>query len=120
MNEQGRVPEPGVGAMDFMRGASFRRDVQPSPARRLMAAILEDAVRELIRPGGGWRGARARRRAEVSAWFASDDVEWPFSFVNVCETLDVPAGRFRALLRGDATVSSPRGEDPAPLTPSES
>jgi hypothetical protein len=73
---------------------------QRSPEQRLMAAVLEDAMRELARPGGEWFGARARRRAEIRAWFASDDVAWPFSFVNVCEALDLDVTRFRTRLDG--------------------
>jgi hypothetical protein len=61
-----------------------------------MAAVLEDAVRELVRPGRAWYGARARRRAEVELWFQSDDVGWPFSFVNVCEALDLDPGNVRS------------------------
>jgi hypothetical protein len=71
---------------------------QRTPEQRLMVAVLEDAMRELVRPGGEWLGARARRRAEIEAWFASDDVAWPFSFVNVCEALDLDVARFRSAL----------------------
>jgi hypothetical protein len=73
---------------------------QRTPEQRLMAAVLEDAMRELARPGGAWFGARARRRAEIEAWFLSDDVAWPFSFVNVCEALDLDVARFRTRLGG--------------------
>jgi hypothetical protein len=73
---------------------------QRTPEQRLMAAVLEDAMRELARPAGDWCGARARRRAEIEAWFASDDVAWPFSFVNVCEALDLDVAGFRLRLGG--------------------
>ena len=73
---------------------------QRTPEQRLMAAVLEDALRELARPGGEWLGTRARRRAEIVAWFASDDVAWPFSFVNVCEALDLDVAGFRLRLGG--------------------
>jgi hypothetical protein len=66
-----------------------------TPEQRLMAAVLEDALRELVRPGGAWYGARARRRAEVQVWLESDDIAWPFSFVNVCEALDLDPGEVR-------------------------
>jgi len=69
-----------------------------TPEQRLMGAVLEDALRELVRPGGTWDGARARRRAEVRTWLASDDVAWPFSFVNVCEALDLDPGELRSYL----------------------
>jgi hypothetical protein len=69
---------------------------QRTPEERLMAAVLEDALRELTRPGGEWRGARSRRHAEVQLWFGSDDVAWPFSFVNVCEVLDLDPDEVRS------------------------
>src|SRR5262249_2098175 len=69
-----------------------------TPEQRLMGAVLEGAMRELPRPGGDWRGARSRRRAEIQAWFESDDIAWPFSFVNVCEALDLDVGDFRSRL----------------------
>jgi hypothetical protein len=79
-----------------------------TPEQRLMAAVLEDAMRELSRPEGEWIGARARRLAEIHAWFASDDVAWPFSFVNVCEALDLDVGSFRSRL-GGRWIGRPRG-----------
>jgi hypothetical protein len=75
---------------------------------RLMAAVLEDALRELIRPGGGWRGARAR--AEVQLWFDSDDVAWPFSFVNVCEVLDLDPAEVRSSIA--VRAARPRRREP--------
>jgi hypothetical protein len=71
---------------------------QSTPERRLMVAVLEDAMRELVRPGGPWYGARARQRKEVQVWLESDDVAWPFSFVNVCEALDLDPGEVRSFL----------------------
>jgi hypothetical protein len=66
-----------------------------SPEQRLMAAVLEDAMRELARRSEAWIGAAERRRAEVQAWVESDDVAWPFSFLNVCEALDLNPARLR-------------------------
>lgn len=61
-----------------------------------MAAVLEDALCELMRPSGAWFGVRARQRAEIQVWLESDDIAWPFSFVNVCEALDLDPGEVRA------------------------
>lgn len=71
-----------------------------TPTRRLMAAVLEDAFRELAHPSGGSPRARTRRCDEIRAWFASDDDSWPFSFVNVCDALGIAATRLREQLRG--------------------
>ena len=66
-----------------------------TPEQRLMAAVLEDAMRELVRPSEVWIGAAERQRAEVQAWVESDDVAWPFSFLNVCEALDLNPAHLR-------------------------
>jgi hypothetical protein len=52
------------------------------PERRLMLAVLLDAVAQLRRPNtpGG---------AEAEHWVQSDDVEDLFSFRNVCEALGI-------------------------------
>ena len=73
-----------------------------SPEQRLMAAVLEDAMREMARSSEIWVGPAGRRRAEVQAWVESDDVAWPFSFLNVCDALDLnPAGVRRRIARLD-------------------
>jgi len=73
-----------------------------SPEQRLMAAVLEDAMRELARSSEIWVGPAGRGRAEVQAWVESDDVTWPFSFLNVCDALDLnPAGVRRRIARLD-------------------
>jgi len=60
------------------------------PAERLMLAVLTDAI-ELILEDPAPLGAR-RRAAE---WVRSDDRHWPFSFVNLCETLGLDPERLR-------------------------
>ncbi len=55
-----------------------------------MLAVLTDAI-ELILEDPAPLGAR-RRAAE---WVRSDDRHWPFSFVNLCETLGLDPERLR-------------------------
>lgn len=62
-------------------------DASLQPEKRLMLAVLEDAV-------GAYQkyctapGRRAKRLfAEAEEWFLSDDRQWPYSFANVCEAL---------------------------------
>ena len=65
--------------------------------RRLMVAVLDDAIRVLTsRP----RPRRRSRREwlEVREWFLVHDEYWPFSFVNLCSTLDLDARRLRRRL----------------------
>ena len=57
--------------------------------RRLMAAILEDAI-DCFQKYLWAKDNRSRNlRQEAENWFFSDDDSWPFSFINVCEALDL-------------------------------
>lgn len=66
--------------------------------RRLMLAILADAIDCL--QGGGPKPDRITKRniADDRAWVRSRDDKWTFSFENVCQTLDIPVGQMRAAL----------------------
>jgi hypothetical protein len=66
-----------------------------SPERELAAAVLENAAADLR----NYRYARRRRRQrfymQAYQWVASDDREWPFSFVNLCEFLKLSPDALR-------------------------
>lgn len=65
------------------------------PEQRLMAAVLEDALNTRRRgPHATGRSPRLLY-AEVRRWFASNDVQWPFSFVNVCHGLGLDPSAVR-------------------------
>ncbi len=64
--------------------------------RRLMAAVLEEAVYEYRAYADGGDPRRRRLYLEAAAWFASDDTEWPFSFLNICSHLDLSPSSIRA------------------------
>ncbi len=50
--------------------------------------------------GGGTYPEKCRQtaREDALAWFASDDRLWPFSFLNICDVLDLDAHWLRARL----------------------
>jgi hypothetical protein len=79
------------------------------PERRLLLAILTDAIVTFqARAASPRRGAR-REFEEAARWLFSEDRTWPCSFVNVCEALGIePAPLRRALIewrqRHDATA----------------
>jgi len=58
-----------------------------SPERGLALAVVQEALNDLAshRFAKGRRGQRLYWQAY--GWVAADDREWPFSFVNLCETL---------------------------------
>jgi hypothetical protein len=78
-------------------GARIGADVQPE--KRLMLAVLEQAVDEVRRGAGDPSLARRRPFVEASAWLAADDLGWPYSFLNVCLVLGFDAGAVRTGLR---------------------
>jgi hypothetical protein len=62
------------------------------PEKRLLLAVLEEAVRSWNRTAPGGPGAGNRRWRELVDWFASDDTSWPCAFASICETLGIDRG----------------------------
>ena len=75
------------------RGAAMQ------PEKRLMLAVLEDAIATLQRTAGRTRRAAVREHDEARAWLASDDASWPYAFLNVCHVLGYEPGYLRNGLR---------------------
>jgi hypothetical protein len=57
--------------------------------RRLMLAVLEDAVDALLKYATARDGRGRTLRDEAERWIEEDDTRSPFSFLNVCEALDL-------------------------------
>ena len=57
--------------------------------KRLMVAVLRDAVGIFQRHVHTASGSGERMFQEVEKWFCSNDHSWPFSFENICNTLDI-------------------------------
>ena len=77
----------------------IRRKASADGERRLMVAILEDAV-DVYRKQAGMHDARAKalfRDAEL--WIEDLDCTWLFSFQNICDVLDLDAEYIRRGLR---------------------
>jgi hypothetical protein len=85
-----------------LAGAGFEleqwSEAYPHPERELAAAMIEAAAEDLSR----YRGARTRgpQRLYWGAhdWIASDERDWPFSFANLCDVLELSADALRARL----------------------
>ena len=73
-------------------GADVRHVSQPE--RRLLFAVLADAIVRFRRLATAPRHA-TRELMEAERWIRSDDREWPCSFVNICEALDIAYGPLR-------------------------
>jgi hypothetical protein len=76
-----------------------------SPERKLMAAVLEEALLDYQRGSSAHDNKKGRERfAKAEAWILETDTEWIFSFVNCCEVLGIAPGYLRSgLLRWKRT-----------------
>ena len=52
-----------------------------------MRAVLKDALAVLFKYDATQDRRGQRLLAEAQHWLESDDTDWPFSFVNVCDAL---------------------------------
>lgn len=70
-------------------------DVRAEPEKRLMLAVLEDALGLLLLDA---RAPAKHRRAavrEANQWLNSDDRSRPFAFAAICDLLGLEVGRVR-------------------------
>jgi hypothetical protein len=88
-------------------------DASLQPEKRLMLAVLEDAVGTFQKFVTVSTRRGQRLFAEAEEWFSSPSTEWPFDFENVCEALGMEASFLRAGLwrwrdaqRGPAPASA--------------
>lgn len=80
--------------------AALRRKAVQEPERRLVIAVLEDAVDCYQK----YLGAKDRKGAQLFSdaeeWFLSSERSWPFAFENVCDLLGMNAEYLRRGLAG--------------------
>ena len=67
--------------------------------RRLMAAVLEDAIRVYRQDAGARNRRRQRLFRETEQWIESTDRSWPFAFERICEILGLDPDYLRRGLR---------------------
>jgi hypothetical protein len=86
-------PEAVLPSQYFAQAAV---DASLQPEKRLMLAVLEDAVGTFQKYVNARERTAHRLFEEVEDWFASDDGEWPYSFVNISNALGLDAGYLRS------------------------
>lgn len=74
---------------------------ESTPERRLLAAVLQDAV-QIIRRGPEYHEDRemADTYRDAVAWVMAERNAWPFCFVALCEALGFDADKVKAQLLG--------------------
>jgi hypothetical protein len=83
-----------------------------SPERSLVFAIVWQTLIDLQKYRFASRRRQQRLYMEAYRWVASDDRQWPYSFCNVAEMLDVAPERLRAQLLGDVAPSIGKTDEP--------
>ncbi len=86
-------PEIILPAQFFSPAAAYR------PEKRLMLAVLQDAVATLFKHAGSARSGPRRLVGEVEQWISVRNSDWPFSFENICAVLNLDAAALREGLR---------------------
>lgn len=91
-----RIFEPDT-LIPAVHGRNFR------PEENLCLAVLVDALDTLQKYHQATNSKGRRLWWEASYWVRSDDRQWPFAFLNICELLDLDpdAVRTRAMARAD-------------------
>jgi|SRR5688572_14620329 hypothetical protein len=84
----------------------------PTGVRKLLVAILDDAINAYRKNAGAVTRDRRRVHLQARRWLMSDDRTWVFSFLRVTEALGIDAHRVRRALRLPRPIEATR---PSPL-----
>ena len=66
--------------------------------RRLMLAVLEDAVMYFQKYAGTTRARGQKMFAEAEEWLFEENDSWPFAFESICGVFDINPAYFRRCL----------------------
>jgi hypothetical protein len=76
-----------------------------APEKELALGVLKQAAHDLRRFRSATRGVRRELYVDAHDWVTANDFSWPYSFVNVCKTLNVCSEVVRTELLADASLS---------------
>jgi hypothetical protein len=109
IHDTGKLFEPDT-ILPTQFYAMFKNSQYREPERRLMVAILEDAVSCLSADLRQCNPRQKKQYEEAKHWVTTDEEsEWIFSFKNICEVLGMDPGYLRRGLIGSKTASPIRG-----------
>jgi len=100
------IPEP---ALPVQFKEIWYRSRAISAERALILAVLWQAADDLQKHRFARRRQQQRLYMEAYEWVASNDRQWPYSFVNLCELLQLSPEALREGLLGNAAVARPGG-----------
>ena len=88
-------------------GHFFTPPAEPSavtPEKGLAAGVLKQAAHDLRRFRAATKGVKRELYLDAYSWITANDFSWPYSFVNVCELLDVCPDVVRTEVLADASL----------------
>ena len=74
--------------------------------RELAAGILKQAAQDLRRFHGATSAVEREFYLDAYRWLTSDDSSWPFSFLNVCQLLNLAPETVREEVLGDLSLGA--------------
>ena len=74
--------------------------------RELAAGILKQAAVDLRRFHGATSAVEREFYLDAYRWVMSDDCSWPFSFLNVCQALNLAPETVREEMLGDLALDA--------------
>lgn len=74
--------------------------------KELAAEILKQAAVDLRRFHGATSAVEREFYLDAQRWVTSDDYSWPFSFLNVCQTLNLAPETVREEVLGDLSLGA--------------
>ena len=74
-----------------------------SPEKAMAGSVLRQAAYDLRRFRGATSGVERQLYLDAYDWVTADDFSWPYSFVNICQSLNLPLEVTRTELLEDAS-----------------
>jgi hypothetical protein len=82
-------------------------DYQYETSRKdLASGILKQAALDLRRFHGGTSAVEREFYLDAHRWVTSDDCSWPFSFLNICQLLNLAPETVREEVLGDLSLGA--------------
>ena len=75
-----------------------------SPEKAMAGAMVRQAAYDLRRFRGATSGVERQLYLDAYDWITADDFSWPYSFVNICQSLNLAPGVVRLELLADASA----------------
>jgi hypothetical protein len=90
----------GIGILPSQYGNMCRKKLPAEGERKLLFAVLEDAVRCYLKNRDSGQTSRSDPEfLEAAEWLSSNEETGPFSYIKVCEALGINADFLRTGIR---------------------